>query len=86
MKQVFLWYLLFINIVGNIMLLIDKLNAIKNRRRISERTLLITNLIGAFTMFIGSMLFSHKTQKFKFAFVYLLSIIIYTYIIVSTYF
>ncbi len=63
------------------MIFIDKRQAIKRGQRISEKTLLTTCLIGGFTMFLGSLLFSHKTQKVKFALVYLLSIVIYAIII-----
>ena len=46
---------------------LDKLYAVKNKRRISEKTLLLTSLfMGAAGGFFGMIMFSHKTRKLKF--------------------
>lgn len=46
---------------------IDKYKAIKNKRRISERVLLITAFaIGGIGSFVGSLFFRHKTKKTRF--------------------
>ena len=46
---------------------IDKRKAIKDARRISEKTLLLSAfLMGAAGSILGSMVFHHKTQKAKF--------------------
>ena len=45
---------------------IDKRKAIKNRWRISEKTLLIISLIGPLGALLGMYVFRHKTQKLIF--------------------
>jgi uncharacterized membrane protein YsdA (DUF1294 family) len=56
-------YLVFINILGYLLMMIDKKRAIKHQYRISERTLwTIAFLFGALGLFIGMKNFRHKTK------------------------
>jgi uncharacterized membrane protein YsdA (DUF1294 family) len=45
---------------------LDKRLAVKNRRRISERFLLLSAAAGPFGAFTSMQLFRHKTQKLQF--------------------
>ena len=69
-------YLISINLIGFILMFIDKRNAILKKWRIKENTLLLISLIGGcFGILLGMHLFKHKTKKLKFKLVYLFSII-----------
>ena len=65
-KKIFL-YLLVINLLGFLVMLIDKKKAQKGRWRISEHTLFVfTWLGGGIGTIAGMYLFRHKTKKIKF--------------------
>ena len=65
-KNIFL-YLLVINLLGFLVMLIDKKKAEKGRWRISEHTLFVfTWLGGGIGTIAGMYLFRHKTKKLKF--------------------
>lgn len=65
-KNIFL-YLLVINLLGFLVMFIDKKKAEKGRWRISEHTLFVfTWLGGGIGTIAGMYLFRHKTQKLKF--------------------
>lgn len=60
-------YLLVINIVGFLIMYIDKKRAKYGRWRIPEKTLLLIALLGGSIGTIAGMyMFRHKTQKLKF--------------------
>ena len=60
-------YLLAINLIGLLVMYIDKKKAQYGRWRIPEKTLLIIALLGGSIGTISGMyLFRHKTQKLKF--------------------
>lgn len=60
-------YLLSINLIGILIMLIDKKKAIKGSWRIPEKTLLIVALLGgSIGTMIGMYWFRHKTKKLKF--------------------
>lgn len=60
-------YLFIINIIGILIMYIDKKKAKYGRWRISENTLLIIALLGgSIGTIIGMYWFRHKTQKLKF--------------------
>lgn len=62
-----IYYLIFINIFGFIICLIDKNKAKKKRYRISENFLLFISFIGGcIGFYLGMYLFHHKTKKAKF--------------------
>ena len=60
-------YLVFINLLGYLLMMVDKKRAIKHQYRISERTLWITAILfGAFGLYIGMKNFRHKTKHTSF--------------------
>ena len=61
-------YLLLINALCFLLMLIDKVRAVKNRWRIPEKTLLTFALLGgSFGGLLAMKLFHHKTKKPLFA-------------------
>ncbi len=75
-------YLFFINIISFFCMYIDKRRAIKNKSRISENKLLLLSIIGGSLGALSSMyLFRHKTKKFRFKAIFILSLILHIYII-----
>lgn len=76
-------YLISINLIGSILIFIDKQKAIHNKWRISENILLFIALIGgSFGTLISMHLFHHKTKKIKFKLVYLFCLL-YLYLILK---
>lgn len=66
MKYIFL-YLILINAYSFLLMLADKRKAIKQRRRIPERTLMgVAMLGGSVGSIAGMYLFRHKTKHLKF--------------------
>ena len=60
-------YLLAINLIGILIMFIDKKKAIKQSWRIPEKTLLIIALLGgSIGTMIGMYWFRHKTKKLRF--------------------
>ena len=77
-----IYYLIIINIFLFLLYGIDKLLAIKKKRRISEYTLLIISLFGgSLGAIIGMILFHHKTRKIKFWFFNFLFLILHIYVV-----
>lgn len=81
-------YLLIINLIGLLIMYIDKKKAKYGRWRIPEKTLLIIALLGGSIGTIAGMyLFRHKTQKLKFTLgfptILISEIIIITYFIIK---
>lgn len=80
-----IYYYLLINILVFILMYLDKRRARKNLWRIKEKTLFILYFIGGFIGgFLGMFIFHHKTRKFKFYLVVILSFflhLIFNYII-----
>ncbi|WP_062355242.1 DUF1294 domain-containing protein [Bacillus kwashiorkori] len=67
MNELFLWSYVGINIVGFLIMGIDKNRAIKGNWRISEKTIwLIAIFGGAIGAFIGMNVFHHKTKHIHF--------------------
>lgn len=63
----FIVYLISVNIIGFLVILIDKKKAIRHSFRIAESVLLLLSILGGcFGMFISMYLFHHKTKKLKF--------------------
>ena len=63
----FIIYLIIINIIGFLIMWIDKRKAIKGNWRIPEKTLfIITALGGGIGTIAGMYTFRHKTKKWKF--------------------
>lgn len=65
--KIFNYYLILINIIGFILILVDKIKACKNKWRIKENTLLFISIIGgSIGELISMLIFHHKTKKNKF--------------------
>jgi len=65
--KIFNYYLILINIIGFILILVDKIKACKNKWRIKENTLLFISIIGGnIGELISMLIFHHKTKKNKF--------------------
>ena len=66
-ERLFFSYLIIINIASGIIFLSDKHAAIKNRRRIPERTLHFLEILGGvFATILLMYSFHHKNRKFKY--------------------
>ena len=81
-------YLLSINLIGLLVMYIDKKKAKYGRWRISEKTLLIVALLGgSIGTITGMYWFRHKTQKLKFTLgfptILISEIIIITYFLIN---
>ncbi|HAK43372.1 MAG TPA: DUF1294 domain-containing protein [Clostridium sp.] len=67
MFNIFVLYLIVLNLVGFFIMLADKKRAIKNQWRISERALIGISIIGgSIGMLAGMNIFRHKTKHKKF--------------------
>ncbi|MEE0945244.1 MAG: DUF1294 domain-containing protein [Acutalibacteraceae bacterium] len=67
MIELFVWFLCVIQAVSIIITVVDKTNAIKGKRRIREKTLMLVALFGgAASMYITMLLIRHKTKHLKF--------------------
>lgn len=67
MLKYFLIYLLIINLLGMLLMAIDKSKAEHGKWRISEKTLFIVALIGgSIGSIAGMFMFRHKTKHAKF--------------------
>ena len=65
--KIFNYDLILINIIGFILILVDKIKACKNKWRIKENTLLFISIIGgSIGELISMLIFHHKTKKNKF--------------------
>lgn len=86
--QNILIYLVIVNILGFLVMFIDKRKAEKGRWRIPEKTLFILAFIGgSIGTIVGMYAFRHKTQKLKFTLgfpaILIIQIIIAIYIIIK---
>ena len=76
-------YLIINNIITFILYMLDKYYAVKDKYRISEYTLLTLSIFGgAFGGLLSMYWFHHKTKKTKFIFVNLISLIIWSILII----
>ncbi|MBU3103044.1 DUF1294 domain-containing protein [Clostridium gasigenes] len=67
MQTLILLYLSIINLVGFLLMLVDKRRAIKHKWRISELNLFIVSIIGgSIGSYLGMHCFRHKTKSLKF--------------------
>lgn len=72
----FIIYFVIINLYALAICFLDKLFAIKGKRRIPEKNLLLVSLLGGcFGFLFGMYMFHHKTKKLKFRLIYLFCII-----------
>ncbi len=62
-----LWYLSAVNLAGFLLCGMDKARARRRQRRISERTLFVTALLGGSAgLLLGMGIFRHKSRRPKF--------------------
>ena len=70
-------YFLIINFIGFFTMLYDKKLAIKNKFRVSEKSIFVLALLGgALGVYIGMYTFRHKTKHLKFTVLIPITIII----------
>lgn len=79
-------YFIIINLVGYIIMAVDKRKSIRNKWRIKEKTLFAISLVGgALGMMLGMRNFHHKTKKTMFRIgipiLTILNIAVYIYLI-----
>lgn len=80
--EYFLYYLLVINMMAYIIYFYDKKQAISERRRVSEHTLLLFVVAGGIFGSAMSMLINrHKTSKFSFVAKFLLANLLFIFLI-----
>ncbi len=73
-----IWYLVSVNFLSFLLYGIDKIKAIKNKYRISEKSLLIMSFFGGgIGSLLGMKVFRHKTKKISFWIVNILLTIIW---------
>ncbi len=79
-------FLIIINIIGFILMGIDKNRAVRRQWRIPERTLLMIALIGGgLGSFLGMYTFRHKTKHIRFLIIVPLSAILYLILLLKLY-
>ncbi|GAA0762669.1 MULTISPECIES: DUF1294 domain-containing protein [Clostridium] len=67
MKDVFTYYIIFINLISFLTIYIDKKKAIKKKWRIKESTLIFLSIIGgSLGTYISMYTFKHKIRHLKF--------------------
>ena len=77
METIFLIWLT-INLIGSFMMIIDKHNAVYKKKRISEKTLILTCCLGgALFMWITMYLIHHKTKHLHFVILFPLCTVIH---------
>lgn len=80
-------YLICINIITFFFYCLDKFLAVKNKNRISEFQLLTLSVFGgAFLGIVSMYLVHHKTRKYKFIIINVLSIIVWIFIVIHFFF
>ena len=64
---ILLTYLILISLISIVVTVVDKINAIRSKRRVSERALFILSVMGGgIAMYITMLIIRHKTRKLKF--------------------
>ena len=83
-------YFIVINLLGFLMMYIDKKKAIKGKWRISEKSLFVVTLLGGgIGTNIGMNMFGHKTKKMRFSIgfptILIVEIALIIYLIIKVY-
>ena len=83
-------YFIVINLLGFLMMYIDKKKAIKGKWRISEKSLFVVTLLGGgIGTNVGMNMFRHKTKKMRFSIgfptILIVEIAIIIYLIIKMY-
>lgn len=64
---ILLTYLILISLISIVVTVVDKINAIRSKRRVSEKALFILSALGgSIAMYITMLIIRHKTRKLKF--------------------
>ncbi len=75
------------NVITFAMMAIDKWKARKDKRRISEKTLLLSSfLMGSIGITAGGLICHHKTRKLKFQILVPLSIVVNAAVIIALFY
>lgn len=86
MDKIILLYFFIINLVGFLIMFVDKKRSINHEWRISEKTLFIIAIIGgSIGSYLGIYTFRHKTKHLKFTFGIPTIILIQMYLIFNLY-
>ena len=76
-------YLFLINVVLFLLMVVDKMHAIQNRRRIPESVLLLLAALGgAMGGTLGMISFRHKTKHRKFTILFPLFLVLYAALLI----
>ncbi|MBO3833185.1 MAG: DUF1294 domain-containing protein [Candidatus Brockarchaeota archaeon] len=82
-KELIYNYLSLVNIAGFILMGVDKASAIRSETRIPEGWFFaISSIGGPFGVFLGMLVFHHKTRKAYFWFIVTLMSILYAFILI----
>ena len=85
--MILIYYYLFINLLSFIILGVDKYLAIKHKWRISEKTLLVSFILGGFWGGgLGMVIWHHKTKKLYFKLLLVVAFIIHFTLLYNFYF
>lgn len=80
--KILLCYLVLINIITFFSFGLDKYKAVASNRRTPEKTLLLLTIFGgSLGSLLGMKLFRHKTQKFHFFVIAMLSLVIHGFLL-----
>lgn len=83
MQNILLIFFLIVNLVGFLIMLVDKNRAINHEWRINENTLFLISIIGgSIGLYLGMQFFRHKTKHLKFTLGVPLIILIQLYIFI----
>jgi len=76
-------YFLLVNTASFILMGVDKASAIRNEPRIPEKWFFTISLVGGpFGIFLGMIVFHHKTRKTYFRLIVTLALILYVFILI----
>lgn len=85
--MILIYYYLFINLLSFIIFGVDKYLAIKHKWRISEKTLLVSFILGGFLGgSLGMIIWHHKTKKWYFKLWLVVAFIIHFMLLYNFYF
>jgi len=83
LKELAYDYFLLVNIAGFILMGVDKASAIQGETRIPEKWFFTISLIGGpFGVFLGMLVFHHKTRKAYFGFIVTLTLMLYILVLI----
>lgn len=76
-------YFLLVNVASFLLMGVDKLSAVRGESRIPEKWFFTISMVGGpFGVFLGMVVFHHKTRKAYFGFIVTLALIIHALILI----